>query len=181
MSLILGCVACVLAVIVFVAAMLSLVFREHTSSQEEIDIGVLFNEANDLEREFLKTIHQSVGDIFEESQQRKRIVVYKRNISETEENAFDRLYKIGVRLYFGVSPDAAKKIAAKNITHDEVVLVPSPLYQPSTDLYHRSLQPDMRVTSSAYLSLINSSDDDAESIRVVPVMRDPEKKSGDDL
>ena len=178
MSLILGCVSCVLAALVFVAAILSLVTREHSS--EVISIGVLFNEENELEREFIKTIHQSVEDIFEESEQRKRIVVYKRNISETENNAFDRLYQIGVRLYFGVSQDAAKKIAAKNITHDEVALVASPLYQ-GTQQHLRSLQPDTTVTSSAYLSLINSTIGDTKSIRVVPVMRDTEGERGEDL
>ena len=179
MSLILGCVSCVLAALVFVAAILSLVTREH-SSEGVITIGVLFNEENELEREFIKTIHQSVKDIFEESEQRKRIVVYKRNISETEDNAFDRLYQIGVRLYFGVSQDAAKKIAAKNITHDEVALVASPLYQ-GTQPHLRSLQPDTKVTSSAYLSLISSTIGDKETIRVVPVMRDTEGEKGEDL
>ena len=89
-SLILGCIACVLAAIVFVAAILALVHRKNVSSDEkEISIGVFFNERNQLDREFLKTIHQCVRDIFEESEERKRIVVYKRNISETEEESFD--------------------------------------------------------------------------------------------
>ena len=180
-SLVLGCIACVLAAIVFVAAILALVHRKNVSSDEkEISIGVFFNEENQLDREFLKTIHQCVRDIFEESEERKRIVVYKRNISETEEDSFDRLYQIGVKLYFGVSQHGARKIALKKITHDEVALVASPLYQGNQPNL-RSLQPDPMMISSAYLSLINSSIEDTESLRVVPVMRDAEGESGEDL
>ena len=178
-SLILGCVACVLAAIVFVAAILALVHRKNVSSEEtEISIGVFFNEENQLDREFLKTIHQCVRDIFEGTKERKRIVVYKRYISETEEESFDRFYQIGVKFYFGVSQDGARKIALKNITHDEVTLVASPLYQGNQQNL-RSLQPDPMVISSAYLSLINSSIEDTESLRVVPVMRDSVGESGE--
>merc|ERR1740129_806234 len=180
-SLILGCVACVLAAIVFIAAILALVHRKNVSSEEtEISIGVFFNEENQLDREFLKTIHKCVRDIFEESEERKRIVVYKRYISETEEESFDRFYHIGVKFYFGVSQDGARKIALKNITHDELTLVASPLYQGNQQNL-LSLQPDPMRISSAYLSLINSSLEDTESLRVVPVMKDSEGESGEDL
>ena len=176
--LILGCGACVLAAIVFVANILALVHRKNVSDEKEISIGVFFNEENQLDREFLKTIHQCVRDILEESEERKRVVVYKRNFSETEDEYFDRLYENGVRFYFGVSQDGATKIALKNITHDEVALIASPLYQGDQPNL-RSLQPNSMMISSAYLSLINSSLEDTESLQVVPVMRDSE--AGEDL
>ena len=178
MTLVLGGVSCLLAAVVFTAATFCLVTRGH--SGEEIIVGALFDESDEHGREFIQTVHQAVEDINGESELRKRIVVHKRNASESQEDAFDRLYKIGARIYFGVNPETAKKLTAKNLTQDNIFLMSSPFFQ-GRQLNLQSLQPDMSVISEAYLSLINSTIIGSEDIRVVPVMRDSLGEAEDDM